>query len=158
MEQKKSFADYWEMVKTWLEQHQHWVSWPFVKISELFQYVLQIIQSGSTEERLILVAVIVAICMTVYVAFIIGVREIVIRLPGFNRVPFGLPQNDDYQVQPTGYDRPVEFEWRYPLLWVGGTEFSFNKAMLDAKSDLHFHLVTGTEVKFIPKPHKMRRK
>lgn len=158
MEEEKKAEATWEQIKTWLQDHQHWLSWPFRKIFELWNYTWEVIDHGTAQERALLIMVVLAIGMVAYVLFILVLREVFIRMPGFNRVPYGLPQSDDYFVQPTGYDRPMEFEWRYPVVWVGGTEFSLHKALLDKDDPLKFYLNTGTEVKFVPKPHKTRSK
>jgi hypothetical protein len=162
METKKSLGEYWEhywgLAKEWLEAHQHWLVWPFEQLSKLFYYVWNIVQNGSSQERVFLAGVVLAMVAGGYVLFMIGLREVLIRLPGFNRVPFGLPGSDDYLVKPTGYDRPVDFEWRYPNLWVSGTQFDFGKAMLDTNDTLLFYLKTGTEVRFVAKAHKLRGK
>jgi|GEM_PF-6005261 len=157
MMEQKSFEDYWDLVKTWLKEHRAWVDWPVEKLSKLFNEAWGIIQEGSTQERMILAGVILAFFLVTYLIFILGLREILIRLPGFNRVPLGLPKSDDYQVKPTGFDHPVDFEWRYPNIWVGGTQFNIDKCYLDKNDPLHFFLKTNTEILFVRKPKRKKK-
>ena len=151
MENERSPEHYWNLAKTWFEEHQGSLAWPFEQVAAFFHYLIYIVQDGSQEERCLMVGGMIVLLLIAYMIFMLGLREVILRLPGFNRVPLGLPQSKDYLVQPTGYDRPIEYEWRYPVLWIGGTEFNFEKAMLDKKDPLRFYLKTGTDVQFLSK-------
>lgn len=113
-------------------------------------YAVLAFQTGGLVERLLLLGIFAVLIFALSVFLGVFVRNSLRSMPFLKQQPWGMPSSDAYLARPTGFDRPMPFAWRFPVLEIGGDRYDMRYAWkLSHKKQLQFELPTGTVIQFV---------